>query len=109
MDELPESNEPSNPEPAPDEAPVEGMEMSLNELGRAYARAVGLIPDASEADREDDPGDDRANDESVCPVSRGEPSQTRRPLADDRAYLKKEIRVQDKAYSGQKAEHTGSM
>ncbi len=46
-----------------------GMEMSLSELGRAYAKAVGLIPDtpAGEANEADD--DLQGNEANACPIS----------------------------------------
>lgn len=45
--------------------PASGAEMSLNELGRAYARAVGLIPEAGEESTDEE----TVADETVCPVS----------------------------------------
>lgn len=44
------------------------MEMSLSELGRAYAKAVGLIPDEPSAEDETT-ADEPDNDETVCPIS----------------------------------------
>ncbi len=63
MNESPESDRPPD---EPDSADC-GMEMSLKELGRTYARAVGLIPDTAEEDPETP--DEPVNDQSVCPIS----------------------------------------
>jgi segregation and condensation protein B len=63
------SDDQSSPDPESAELPAEdGVELSLDELGRAYARASGLIPDEPEADDAADaePQDD---DDAACELS----------------------------------------
>ncbi len=50
-----------------DNQPADDMEMSLDELGRAYAKAVGLIPDAPPDDAKS--VDDLAETDDSCEVS----------------------------------------
>ena len=64
MSEPPASSE---PEPSIDSLHVEGVELSLDELGRAYAKAVGLVPDEPVAVSTAEP--EPIDDDAACELS----------------------------------------
>ncbi len=65
-DDTPEENLPEIPEL---DEPSDELEMSLSDLGRAYARAIGFVDDEPAVIEDPDSGADEANDLQVCPVS----------------------------------------
>lgn len=62
-------SETSPPEPEPTIASLEGegVELSLDELGRAYAKAIGLVPESSEPDKPTKP--QPVDDNAACELS----------------------------------------
>ncbi len=60
-------NDPAAQTPLPDPLEVEGVELSLDELGRAYARASGMLVDEPDSDTQ--PTQVQEDDDAACELS----------------------------------------
>ncbi len=69
---MSESENVDVPEPVFDSnASIEddSVELSLDELGRAYAKAVGLVPEPAKPESIEDADLEERDEESICPIS----------------------------------------